>query len=117
MVELPLKTFYKETIVGLAAQSERENNARNAQQNMNWQNKCQRLIEFGIMCGDKPWSLEDQKTVSLFYLSIGVEGGRILNCKNPHIMIDTLTTAEFLKIVEDGFIRPRNIPLSIDLSS
>ena len=109
IVELPLKTIYKETIVGLAAQSERENKARTAQQKMNWQNKCQRLIEIGIMCWDKPWPLEDRKMVSLLYLSIGVEGGRILNCKNPRIIIDTLTTAEFWKIVEDGFIRPRNI--------
>ena len=76
---------------------------------MNWQSKWQRLIEIGIMCGDKPWPLADRKTVSLLYLSIGVEGGRILNCKNPHIMIDTLSTVDFWKIVEEAFIRPRNI--------
>ena len=51
----------------------RERNACNAQQKMNWQNRCQRLIEIGIMCGDKPWPFEDRKTVSLLYLSIGVE--------------------------------------------
>ena len=47
------------------------------------------------MCGDKLWPLADQKTVSLLYLSIGIEGRRILNYKNLHTMIDTLTTAEF----------------------
>ena len=109
MVELPLEPIYEETIVGASAQSERERNARNAQQNMNWQNKCQRLIEVGIMCGDKPRSLADRKTVSLLYLRIGIEGRHILNCKNPHIMIDTLTTVDFWKIVEEAFIRPRNI--------
>ena len=61
------------------------------------------------MCGDKPWSLADRKTVSLLYLSIGIEARRILNCKNPHIMIDTLTNVDFWKIVEEAFIRPRNI--------
>ena len=61
------------------------------------------------MCGDKPWPLADRKTVSLLYLSIGIEGRRILNCKNPHIMIDTLATVDFWKIVEEAFIRPRNI--------
>ena len=66
-------------------------------------------IEVGIMCGDKPWSLADRKTVSLLYLSIGIEGRRILNCKNPHILIDTLTAVDFWKIVEEAFIRPRNI--------
>ena len=107
MVELPLESIYEETIVGTSAQSERERIARNAQQKMNCQNKCQRLIEVGFMCGDKPWPLADRKTVSLLYLSIGIEGRRILNCKNTHI--DTLATIDFWKIVEEAFIRARNI--------
>ena len=61
------------------------------------------------MCGDKPWSLADRKTVSVLYPSIGIESRRILNCKNPHILIDTLSTVDFRKIVEEAFIRPRNI--------
>ena len=111
MMELTLEPIYEEKIVGASAQSERERerNARNAQQKMNWQNKCQRLIEVGIKCGDKPWPLADRKTVSLLYLSIGIEGRRVLNCENPHIMTDTLTTVDFWKIVVEAFVRPRNI--------
>ena len=106
MVELPLEPIYEKTIVGASAQSERE---ERSQQKMNWQNKCQRLIGVGRMCCDKPWSLADRKTVSLLYLSIGIEGRRILSCKNPHILVDTLATVEFWKIVEEAFIRPRKI--------
>ena len=116
MVELPPEPIYQETISGASAQSnrrERERNARNAQQKMNWQNKCQRLIEVIIMCGDKPWPLVDRKTVSLRYLSIGVEGRRILSCKNPHITIDTLPTVDFWKIMDEAFIRPRNITFDL----
>ena len=109
MVDLPLEPKYGETIIGSSAQSEREKNARSAQQKMNWRNKCQRLSEISIMCGEKQLSLADRKTVSHLYLSIGVEGRRILNCKKPNIMIDTLSTAEFGKIMVDVFIRPRNI--------
>ena len=87
MVDLPLEPIYEKTIVGSSAQSERETNARNAQQKMTWQNNCQRLIEIGIMCGDNSCSFADRKTVSLLYLSIGVEGRCILNCKNPHIIL------------------------------
>ena len=61
------------------------------------------------MYGDKPWPLVDRKTVSLLYLSISLEGRRILNCKNLHMIIDALFTAVFLKIVETAFIRPWNI--------
>ena len=131
MVDLPLEPIFEETIVGSSAQPERERNARNAQQQMNWQNKCQRLIEFGIMCGDKPWPLADRKTVSLLsYNDQYIDHCRILeNCRgrfhttsehhfwsscfldNEYIgrYIDTLTTAEFWKIVEAAFIQPRNI--------
>ena len=115
MVKFPLEPIYEETIVGASAQSERERNARKAQQKMHWQNKCQRLIEVGIMCGDKPWPLADRKTVSLLYLSIGIEGRRILNCMKPHIMIDTLATVDFWKIVEEAFICPRNITFDRDI--
>ena len=73
MVDLPLEPIYVETIICSSAQSERERNACKAQQKMNWQNKCQRLIEIGIMCGDKLCPLADRKTVSLIYLSIGME--------------------------------------------
>ena len=94
MVGLQQKRIYKETIIGSSAQSERERNARNVQQMMKWQNKCQSFFEVVIMCGDKPWPLANRETVSLLYLSIGVEWRRILNCKNPHINVDTLTTAD-----------------------
>ena len=50
------------------------------------------------MCGDKPLPLAKRKRVSLHYLSIVVEERGIPNNKNPHIMIDNLTTAEFGKL-------------------
>ena len=68
MVDLPLEPIYEEIIMGSSTQSEREKKGRNDQQKMNWQNKCQRLVEIGIMFGDKPWSLADRKTVSLLQL-------------------------------------------------
>ena len=60
------------------------------------------------MFGEKPWPIADRKTVPLLFLSIGVEGRRILDSKNLFGLIDTLTTAEFWKIVEDAIIRPQN---------
>ena len=94
MLDLQLEPIYEEqSLIHLLNQKEREKNACNAQQKMNWQNNCQRLIEIGKMCGDKPWPLADQKTVSMLYFSIGVDGSQILNGKSPCILIDTLSTA------------------------
>ena len=71
-VQLPLEPIYEVTITGSSAQSERERLARNAQSKMNWENRCQRQLEIGKMCGDKPWAQADRKTVSMLYLSLGM---------------------------------------------
>ena len=58
-VQLPLEPIYENTITGSTAQSERERLARNAQLKMNWENRCQKQMEIGIMCGDTPWAQAD----------------------------------------------------------
>ena len=108
MVDLPLEPIYEETIVVSSAQSERERNARNPQQKSNWQNKCQRLIETGIISTDEPWPLVDWKTVSLHYLSIGVEG-RILYCINRIKGSIRCPQRNSGKIVAAAFSKPGNI--------
>ena len=108
-VQLPLEPIYEVTITGSSAQSERERLARNAQSKMNWENRCQRQLEIGIMCGDKPWAQADRKTVSMLYLSLGTEGRRIVCSQNPHLKMDSLSTAELWTIMETAFIRQRNI--------
>ena len=61
------------------------------------------------MCGDKSWIQADRKTVSMLYLSLGTEGRRVICSRNTHLKMDILTTVELWKIMEDTFIRPRNI--------
>ena len=113
IVENALEPLYEETIVGSSTKSEREGSARNAQQKMNWQKQMSNLIKIGKMWGENPWPLADQKTVYLLHLSSGAAGRKIVNCKIFHIMTDTQTSAEFGKIVEVAFIRPRNITFDI----
>ena len=56
---------------------------RNNQLKLQWELKCQKITEAGILCGERPWNLCDQKCVSLLYLSIGTEGRRLLTQKFP----------------------------------
>ena len=51
----------------------------------------------------------DRKTVSMLYLSLGTEGRRIVCSQNPHLKMDSLSTAELWTIMEAAFIRQRNI--------
>ena len=110
-VQLPLEPIYENTITGSSAQSERERLEMNAQLKMKWENCCQKQMEIGIMCGDKPWTQADRKTVSMRYLSLGTEGRRIVCSRNPHLKMDILTTAELWNIMEAIFIRQRNFTL------
>ena len=84
-VQLPLEPSYENTITASSVQRERERLLGNAQLKMNWENRCQKQMEIGIMCGDKPWRQADQKTVSMLYLSLGTEGRRIICSRNPHL--------------------------------
>ena len=76
---------------------------------MQWELKCQKITEAGILCGERPWNLYDQKCVSLLYLSIGTEGRRLLTQKIPHDNIYDLTTLKLWEMMEIAFVRPRNI--------
>ena len=53
-VQFPLEPIYQSKITGSSALSQQERSARNAQLKKNWENRCQKQMEIGIMCGDKP---------------------------------------------------------------
>ena len=94
IIQLPLEPIYESRITSSSAQLQRERLARNAQLKMNWENRCQKQKEIGIMCGDKPWTQLDSKTVSMLYLSLGAEGRRIICSRNLHLKMDLLTPVE-----------------------
>ena len=73
-------------------QTERDRQIRNGQLKLQWELKCQKITEAGVLCGERPWSLCDQKCVSLLYLSIEMEGRRLLTQKFPHDNIYDLST-------------------------
>ena len=58
----PLEPIYEDTIISASAQWERERLARNTQLKMKLENRCQRQIDSGITCGDKPWNQAGSKT-------------------------------------------------------
>ena len=61
------------------------------------------------MCGDKPWGICEQKSISLLYLSFGTEGRRIFKSKHPHFQIEKQSFKELCQAMEDSFIKVRNI--------
>ena len=90
-------------------ETERDRQIRNCQLKLQWDFKYQKKAEAGVLCGERPCNLCDQKCVSLLYLSIGTEGRRLLTQKFPHDNIYDLTTLILWEMMEIAFIRPRNI--------
>ena len=82
---------------------------RNNQLKLQWELKCQKLTEAGILCGDRPWKLCDQKCGYILQLSIGTDGRRLLTQKFRHDNIYDLSTTKLLEMMEIAFIQPRNI--------
>ena len=108
-VRLAVEPKYEMPIEDTTDEAERERRIRNNQLKLQWELKCQKITEAGMLCGERPWNLCDQKCVSLLYLSIGTEGRRLLTQKFPHDNIYHLTTPKLWEMMEIAFIRPRNI--------
>ena len=108
-VRLPAEPKYEMAIEDATEDTERDRQIRNSQSKLQWDLKRQKITEAGVLCGERPWNMCDQKCVSLLYLSIGTEGRRLLTQKFPHDNIYDLTTLKLWEMMEIVFIRPRNI--------
>ena len=109
MVRLPAEPKYEMAIEDATEETERDRQIRNSQLKIQWDLKCTKITEAGVLCGERPWHLCDQKCASLLYLSIGTEGRRLLTQNFPHDNIYDLTTLKLWELMEIAFIRPRNI--------
>ena len=53
-VTYPPEPTYKAPVENHTQATERNRKVRNQQLKVNWQNRCAKIEEFGILCGDKP---------------------------------------------------------------
>ena len=83
-VRLPLKPKYEMATEDATEHTELDRQIRNNQLKIQWELKCQKNTEAGILLGNKPRTLCDQKCVSLVYITIETEARRLLTQKFPH---------------------------------
>ena len=94
-VRLPVEPKYEKAIEDATEQTERHSQIRKSQLKLQWELKCQKSTEAGVLCDKRPWSLCDQKCVSVLYLSIGREERRLLTQKFPRDNIYNLYSQIF----------------------
>ena len=108
-VRLPAEPNYEMAIEDATEDTEGDRQIRNSQLKLQWDLKCQKLMEAGVLCGEWPLNMCDQKCISLLYLSMGTEGKRQLTQKFPLDKIYDLTTLKLWEMMEIAFIRPINM--------
>ena len=108
-VRLPTEPKYEIAIEDAIEHTERDLQIRNYQLKLQWELKFKKITEASILCGEGTWALCEQKCVSLLYLSIGIEGRRLLMQKFPYDVIYDLSTLKLWEMLEIDFIRPKNI--------
>ena len=84
----PPEPTYEEPVEKHTQATERDRKIRNKQFMVIWQFCCKKIEQIGILCGDKPWGICEQKSISLLYLRFGTEGRRIINSKHHHFQIE-----------------------------
>ena len=108
-VTYPPEPTYEEPVENHTQATDRDRKVRNQQLKVNWQYRWKKVEEIGILCGDKPWGICEQKTISLLYLSIGTEGRRIFKSKYPHFQIEKQPFKDLWRAMEDSFAKVCNI--------
>ena len=66
----PTEPIYEEPVENHTQATERDRKVRKQQLKVNWQNRCKKIDEIGILRGDKPWELCKQKAKMLYLYSI-----------------------------------------------
>ena len=102
-VTYPPEPTYEGPVENHTQATERDRKVRNQQLKVNWQNRCKKINEIDILCGDKPWELCEQKAVSLLYLCIGIECRRIFKSKYPHSQIEIQLFKDLWQAMYDSF--------------
>ena len=94
---------------GETRDEERQREQRNEKRKVDWENECKHIEFRGPMIDRIPWDEADLNFKSLIYLSLGTEGCRICQQRNPHTRIERCTTNELVHELSLTFTRPRNL--------
>ena len=87
-----------------------ETESRNQEKNVDWENRCQKAREKGVMCNSEIWDEADARVRSYLFLCLGMKGQRQVQQKGLGLNIQTTTTK--ITPFEAHMGRKANTPLS-----
>ena len=105
-VTLPSDPILEVEIQGETDAQRRNQDVRNQEKNVNWENSCQKARDKGVMCNSVNWD-ENARMRSFVFLCLGMEGERQNQQKRPALNIQTTKTRQLKQVLEEVFITHR----------
>ena len=112
--EKPESTLPTEPILEVERQGKTEaqrknREVRNRQKNVDWENKCQKAREKGVMCSSVVWDEADARVRSCLFICLSTEGQIQVQQKRSRLNIQTTTIRVLEQVLQDIFITQRVI--------
>ena len=105
----PSEPVYEVEITGETEAQRKNRHVRNQEKRVGWENHVIKAREKVVLCNSFRWDEADAKVRSYLFLCLGAEGQRQIQQKRPNLQLHTVTTQEFMTILEDIFVTTRII--------
>ena len=82
---------------------------RNQEKRVGWENHVIKARERGVPCNSFKWDEADAKLRSYFFLCLSAEGQHQIQQNRPNMQLHTVSTQQFMTVLEDIFVTTRII--------
>ena len=103
----PSEPVYEIEITGETEAQKRNQEVRNQEKRVGWENHVIKAREKGVLCNFYRWGEADAKVRSYFFPCLGAEGQRQVQQKSPSLELHNVTTQELMTTLEDIFVTNR----------
>ena len=107
----PAEPVYEVEITGETDAQRKKREVRNQEKRVGWENHVIKARERGVLCNSFRWDEADAKVRSYHYLffCLGAKGQRQIQQKRPNMQVHTVSTQQFMTVLEDIFVTTRII--------
>ena len=105
----PAEPVYEIEITGEADAQRKNREVCNQEKRVGWENHVIKARERGVLCNSFRWDEADAKVRSYLFLCLGAEGQHQIQQKRPNMQLHTVSTQQFMTVLEEIFVMTRII--------
>ena len=110
----PSEPVYEVEITGETEAQKKNQEVRNQEERVGWENHVIKGREKGVLCNSYTWDEADAKARSYYFLCLGAEGQRQIQQKRQGLELHNVTTQELIATLEDIFVTNRIVAFERD---